>query len=124
MSAPDAVDGSSTGTRVPSMWVLLGRPLLEEPDYANDHDYRSRYREVSVSGSWRRCRWQCSCSPSAQATICSDVLSEAAAVPGWHRGMRVIALLVARTSGARSHRAPDVAGLRQALRQTTEERCG
>jgi len=34
----------------------------------------------------------------------SHVLSEAAAVPGWHRGLCVIALLVTRTSGARSHR--------------------
>ena len=25
VSGPDAVDGSSTGTKVPSMWVLLGR---------------------------------------------------------------------------------------------------
>jgi Beta-lactamase len=33
----------------------------------------------------------------AEAALCSDVLSEAAAVPGWHRGMCVIALLVTRT---------------------------
>src|SRR5215831_911425 len=51
----------------------------EEPEHANNYDRRSRYREVSVSGSWRRCRWQCSCSPSAQATLCSDVLSEGGA---------------------------------------------
>src|SRR5215831_21046182 len=96
----------------------------EEPEHANDYDHRSRYREVSFSGSWRRCGWQCGCSPSAQAALCSEVLSEAAAVPGWHRGLCIIALLVARTSGARSHRTPDAAGLRQALRQTTQERCG
>src|ERR1700675_802813 len=28
MSAADAVDGSSTGTRVPSMWVLLGHRMI------------------------------------------------------------------------------------------------
>ena len=59
------------------------------------------------------------CSPSAQAALCSDVVSEGAAVLGWHRGLCVIALLVAGTSSARSHRTPDAAGLRQALRQTT-----
>src|SRR5215467_4532292 len=63
--------------------------------YASDHHCRSRYREVSFPGSWCRCGWQGSCSPSAQAALCSDVLSEAAAVPGWHRGLCVIALLVA-----------------------------
>src|SRR5215468_8665818 len=91
----------------------------EEPGHANDYDRWSRYRQVGFSGSRHRCGWQCCCSPSAQAALCSDVLSEAAAVPGWHRGLCVIALLVARTSGARSHRTPDATGLRQALRQTT-----
>ena len=51
-------------------------------------------------------------------------LCEGAAVPNWHRGMRVITLLVARAPGARSHRTADATGLRQALRQTTQERCG
>jgi hypothetical protein len=31
MSPVDAVDGSSTGTRVPWMWVLLKPPRFEEP---------------------------------------------------------------------------------------------
>src|SRR5262252_7032128 len=30
----------------------------EEPGHANDYDSWSRYREVSVSGSWRMCGWQ------------------------------------------------------------------
>jgi hypothetical protein len=43
MSAFDAVDGSSTGTEVPWMWVLL-RPLrLGGAKYANGQDDRSRY---------------------------------------------------------------------------------
>src|SRR5215472_2535353 len=96
----------------------------EEPGHADDHDDWSRYREVGFSGSRHRSRWQRSCSPSAQAALCSDVLCEAAAVPNWHRGMRVITLLVARAPGARSHRTADATGLRQALRQTTQERCG
>jgi len=45
----------------------------------------------------------------AQAALCSGVLWEAATVPGWHRGLRAIALLVTRTSRARSHRTPDAA---------------
>jgi hypothetical protein len=32
MSAPDAVDGSSTGTQVPLMWVLLWPHDLEKPN--------------------------------------------------------------------------------------------
>src|SRR6266849_9143041 len=92
-SGIDGVDGSSTGARAPWMWVLLGAYDSEEPDHANDYDRRSRYREVSFSSSRHRCRWQCGCSPSAQATICSGVLSEVAVVPGWHRGLCVIASL-------------------------------
>jgi len=40
----DAVDGSSTGTSVPWMWVLLKLPRFGGGKYANDHDSRSRYR--------------------------------------------------------------------------------
>jgi len=48
---------------------------------------------------------------------------EATAVPGWHRGLRLVTPLVTRTPGARSHRSPDAAGLREALREAAEERC-
>src|SRR5215471_20630306 len=68
----------------------------EEPEHANNYDGWPRYREVSFPGSSCRCGWQGSCSPSAQAALCSDVLSEAATVPGWHRGLCVVALLVTR----------------------------
>jgi transposase len=47
---------------------------------------------------------------------------EAAAVPRWYRGLRNVASLVAPTQGARAYRAPDAAGLREALRQAAEER--
>jgi transposase len=41
-----------------------------------------------------------------------------------HRGLRFVAPLVARTSGPRSYRAIDAAGVCEALRQTAEERHG
>ena len=46
------------------------------------------------------------------------------ALPGRHRGLRLVTSLVTRTAGARPRRAVDAASLRQALRQTAEERCG
>ena len=49
---------------------------------------------------------------------------EAAAMPSRHRGVRLIALLVARTAGSWTQRAVDAARLREALRQATEERYG
>ena len=41
MSAIDAVDGSSTGTRVPWMWVLLMLPRFGGANHASDHNNRS-----------------------------------------------------------------------------------
>jgi hypothetical protein len=49
---------------------------------------------------------------------------ETAILPGWHRGLRLISPLVARTSGTRPYRAINAASLREALRQTAEERHG
>ena len=37
---------------------------------------------------------------AVEAALCPGVLPEAATMPGWHRGLRLISLLVARTSGA------------------------
>ena len=51
----------------------------------------------------------------------SGVLSEVTAMPDWHRGLRVVALLVTRAPGTGSHCATDAAGLREALRQAAEE---
>ena len=45
----------------------------------------------------------------------AGILPEAAAVPGRHRGLRLVASLVARTPGAWPHCSPDAAGLREAL---------
>ena len=45
------------------------------------------------------------------------------AVPGWYRGLRHVASLVARTHGAWAYRAVDAAGLCEAVRQATGERC-
>jgi transposase len=39
-------------------------------------------------------------------------------------GLRLVSLLVARAPGTRPYRAIDAAGLREALRQTAEERHG
>ena len=49
------------------------------------------------------------------------VLPEAATMPGWHRGLRLVAPLVARAPGTWPYRAVDAAGLREALRQAAEE---
>ena len=49
------------------------------------------------------------------------ILSEVTAMPDWYRGLRVIALLVARAPGTGSHCTTDAAGLREALRQAAEE---
>ena len=43
------------------------------------------------------------------------------AMPDWHRGLRVIALLVTRAPSTRPFGAADAAGLREALRQAAEE---
>ena len=51
----------------------------------------------------------------------AGVLSEVATMPGWHRGLRLVALLVARAPGTRPYCAIDAAGLREALRQAAEE---
>jgi transposase len=45
-----------------------------------------------------------------------------ATMPGWHRGLCLIASLVTRAQGTRSHRAADAASLCEALRQTAKER--
>jgi hypothetical protein len=49
----DAVDGSSTGTRVPWMWALLRLPRFGGANHADDHDNRSRYCQISFPGSRR-----------------------------------------------------------------------
>src|SRR6267142_4840719 len=48
-SAVDAVDGSSTGTRVPRMRALIRPPQFGGGNYASDYDNRSGYRQVGVS---------------------------------------------------------------------------
>ena len=53
-----------------------------------------------------------------------SVFPEASAMPGWHRGVRLISLLVARAPSPWSQGAADATGLREALRQATEERYG
>ena len=49
------------------------------------------------------------------------VLSEAAAVSGRHRGLRLVAPLVSPTPGTWPYRASDATSLRKAVCQATEE---
>ena len=49
------------------------------------------------------------------------VLPETASMSGWDRGLRLVALLVARAPSTRPFGAVDAAGLREALRQASEE---
>src|SRR5674476_1279478 len=84
--------------------------------HANDHDNRSRYRQVGIPGPRRLCRWPGGYPPSVEAAPCPDVLPEASAMPDRHRGLRLVTLLVARAQRTRPHGAIDAAGLRKALR--------
>src|ERR1700733_6017933 len=123
MSDIDAVDGSSTGTSVPWMWVLLKLPRFGGAKHASDHDTRSRHCEAGLSGSWHGCGWQCHHPPSAQAALRAGILSEAATLPDRHRSLRLVASLVTRAPGAWSHRTADAAGLCEALCEAAQERC-
>ena len=59
--------------------------------------------------------------PPVEAAVCAGVLSEAAIMPGWHRGLRLVSPLVARTAGAWAYCSADAASLREALCQTAEK---
>src|SRR5882757_3321067 len=48
----DAVDGSSTGTRVPQLWEQLRLPRFGGAIHANGYDNRSRHRQVGLPSSW------------------------------------------------------------------------
>ncbi len=52
VSGYDAVDGSSTGSRVPRMWALFRLPRFRAA-HADYHDNRSRHRQVGLPGSRR-----------------------------------------------------------------------
>src|SRR6516165_1379411 len=62
--------------------------------------------------------------PAVEAAAGHSVFPEAATMPGRHRGVRFISLLVARAAGAWAQRAANAAGLCEAVRQTPEERHG
>src|SRR3977135_1653674 len=101
------------------MWVLLMLPRFGGANHASGHNNRSRYREVGFSGARHRRGRQRADPPSTEAPLRPGVLREAATVPGWDRGLRHVASLVAPTQGPWAYRAPGAAGLRQAA----EERC-
>ena len=53
ISVVDAVDGSSTGTRVPRMWGLFRLPRYRGVSHADDYDNRFRHSQVGFPGSRR-----------------------------------------------------------------------
>src|SRR5580658_3399973 len=105
------------------MWELLRLPRFGGATHANGYDNRSGYREVGFSGPRRRCGRQHSHSPTVKASLRPVVFWEAAAMPGWHRSLRLGASLVARTAEAWPHSATDAASLCEALREAAQERC-
>src|SRR6476660_8061096 len=91
------------------MWALLRLPRFRGATHANDNDNRSRHRQVGLSGPRSGCRWRGGHPPPVEASLRPGVLSEAATMPGWHRGLRLVSLLVARAPGTRPYRAIDAA---------------
>jgi hypothetical protein len=59
-------------------------------------------------------------SPPVETSPCSGVLPETTAVPDWHRGLRLVSLLVARTSEAWPYRAIDATSLLKTLRHLAD----
>src|SRR5262245_54069403 len=100
----------------------LKLPRFGGATYAVNFDNRSRYRQVSVSSPWRLCSGPSGHSPSIETPAGRGIFPEAAAVPGWDRGLCVIAPLVPRTADVGAHGAIDASGLCEALCQTAEER--
>src|ERR1017187_1866690 len=90
--------------------VLLKPSRFGGANHANDYDSRSRYRQIGLSGPWRRCWWPGGYPPSIEASLRPGVLPEANAMSGRYRSLRLVAPLVARAPGTWSHRAADAAG--------------
>jgi hypothetical protein len=61
--------------------------------------------------------------PAAKAPLRPCVFPKTRALPGGHGSMRFVTLLVARAQRAWPYGAHDAGGLREALRQATQERC-
>src|SRR3954451_9098864 len=115
-AAIDAVDGSSPGTRVPKTGRRLRLPRFGGAAYGVNFNDWSGYREVGLSSAWGRCSRPSDHMPSAQAPFRAVLLREGAAVPRGDRGLRVLALLVARAAGVGAYGAIDASGLCEALR--------
>src|SRR4051794_41072522 len=96
------------------MWVLLGPPRFGGAKHASGYDNRSRYCKVSLPGPRRRCRRPGAHPPPVEASCRPGVLPETASMSGWDRGLRLVALLVARAPSTWPFGAVDAAGLRQA----------
>src|SRR5262245_10653772 len=101
MSVVDAVDGSSPGTRVPSKWLLLGHPMIRRS--------QGMQTTATVGLDIAKSVFQVHGIDADGNVVVRRQLKrryvlmffqKLPAVPGWHRGLCVVALLVARTSGA------------------------
>jgi hypothetical protein len=92
--------------------------------HADGHDNRCRHRQSVFQIHGNRRYGPGDCPPPVEASLhlgvflrsCSSAWSVSRPVP--------VTPLVARAAGTWPHRAVDAAGLRQALRQAAEERCG
>src|SRR6516162_973324 len=119
----DAVDGSSTGTSA------IDVEPVEAPTIRRSQACKRSQQSVliSLSRSFRCTVLIVSAKcllPAVEAPAGHSVFPEAADVPGRHRGVRLISLLVARAAGAWAQRAANAAGLCEAVRQAPEERHG
>ena len=104
------------------MWALLRLPRFGGANHANGHDNRSRHRQIGLSrctALMLRASW--SIRRQLKRRYVLAFFREVTAMPDWHRGLRVIALLVTRAPGTGSHCTIDATGLREALRQAAEE---
>src|SRR6266478_2867949 len=80
MSPFDALDGSSTGTEVPWMWVLLRPPRSGGARYESGHDNRSPPRRapalMRLGGSNNPSRWGAQMLPRLAFPCMTATLSE------------------------------------------------
>lgn len=95
-SAFDAVDGSSTGTRVPRIGRRLRLPRFGGAAYAVNFDDRSGYLEVRLQVHGVDAAGQVVIRRQLKRRLMLSFFEMLAAMPGGDRGLRVIPLLVPR----------------------------
>jgi hypothetical protein len=115
-SESDAVDGSSTGTRVPKKWALFKAHESEELPMQTALTIgldiaKSIFQVHGVDGGG-----QVVIRRQLKRRHVSDFFPEFATMPDRHGGVRFISLLVARAPGARPQCSANATKLREALR--------